>query len=79
MPVKTPILKRSVKLNGRKTSVSLEKEFWDGLREIANDEHTSMSALVDKISQSRNNNNLSSSLRLFVLHHVRNRKAKQRL
>ena len=29
--VKTSIIKRSVVLNGHKTSVSLENEFWDGL------------------------------------------------
>ena len=33
--VKTLIIKRSVVLNGHKTSVSLENEFWDGLCEIA--------------------------------------------
>ena len=27
--------KRSIVINGQKTSVSLEKEFWDGLREMA--------------------------------------------
>ena len=28
-------LKRSIVLNGHKTSVSLEQEFWDAFREIA--------------------------------------------
>jgi len=68
--VKSPIFKRSVILDGRKTSISLEKEFWDGLREIAEGEHTSTSALVSKIAQS-SNANLSSSVRLFVLNHFR--------
>lgn len=30
-----PNLKRSIVLDGRKTSVSLENEFWTGLHEIA--------------------------------------------
>jgi predicted DNA-binding ribbon-helix-helix protein len=33
--MKSTIIKHSIALNGRKTSVSLETEFWDGLREIA--------------------------------------------
>jgi len=33
--MKSTIIKRSIVLKGRKTSVSLETEFWDGLREIA--------------------------------------------
>ena len=68
--MKTLIIKRSVVLNGHKTSVSLENEFWDALREIADGQHTSMSALVRQVAES-NNSNLSSSIRLFVLNHFR--------
>jgi len=32
---KSPIVKRSVKINGRKTSVCLEDAFWTALKEIA--------------------------------------------
>lgn len=28
------VIKRSIIIDGQKTSVSLENEFWDGLREI---------------------------------------------
>ena len=35
----TLIVKRSVVLNGAKTSVSLENKFWDGLQEIARSEN----------------------------------------
>ena len=31
----SPVLKRSVALGGRKTSVSLEDEFWSALKDIA--------------------------------------------
>ena len=33
--MKSTIIKRSIVLQGHKTSVSLEAEFWEGLREIA--------------------------------------------
>jgi predicted DNA-binding ribbon-helix-helix protein len=69
--MKTLIIKRSVVLNGHKTSVSLENEFWDGLREIADSENISMSALVSKIAHDHNGNNLSSSIRVFVFNYFR--------
>ncbi|MGB6311474.1 MAG: ribbon-helix-helix domain-containing protein, partial [Pseudolabrys sp.] len=31
----SPVIKRSIIRNGHKSSVSLEDQFWDGLREIA--------------------------------------------
>jgi predicted DNA-binding ribbon-helix-helix protein len=75
MTVNTLIIKHSVVLNRHKTSVSLENEFWDGLREIAGGQHKSVSALVREIAQSDNktNPNLSSSIRLFVLNYFRTR------
>ena len=33
--MKSPIVKRSVNLDGHKTSVSLENAFWDALKQIA--------------------------------------------
>jgi Ribbon-helix-helix domain len=35
-------------VDGRKTSVSLENEFWLGLREVADHEHTSAAKLVER-------------------------------
>jgi predicted DNA-binding ribbon-helix-helix protein len=56
--------KRSVTLSGHRTSVSLEDEFWTALQEIAASSGQNLAALIDE--------NLSSALRLFVLHHYRN-------
>jgi predicted DNA-binding ribbon-helix-helix protein len=69
--VKTSIIKRSVVLDGHKTSVSLENEFWDGLCEIARRERLTPSALVERIARGRNSKNLSSALRVFVFGHFR--------
>lgn len=67
---RTVILKRSIMRNGSKSSVSLEDQFWDGLREIAAREHISVSELVRKIDRSHlNEQNLSSAIRVFVLDH----------
>jgi predicted DNA-binding ribbon-helix-helix protein len=69
--VKTSIIKRSVVLNGHKTSVSLENEFWDGLCEIARHERLTPSALVERIAHGRKRKNLSSAIRVFVVDHFR--------
>src|SRR5262249_10194102 len=62
-----PIIKRSIDLNGRKTSVTLEDEFWEALRTIAHGKKTTLVAIVDQINQTRNKINLSSAIRVFVL------------
>jgi predicted DNA-binding ribbon-helix-helix protein len=66
-----PNLKRSIVLKGRKTSVSLEKEFWDGLREIATLQGTTLTRLVGQIDKDRNGGNLSSAIRVFLFNHLR--------
>ncbi len=69
--MKSSIVKRSVIIGGHKTSISLEKPFWDGVREIADLRRTSVSALLQEIDSSRDNANLSSAIRVFVFEHFR--------
>ena len=61
------VVKRSVTLDGHKTSVTLEDEFWDALRAIAYRDKTTVVSLVGQINQTRNKGNLSSAIRVFVL------------
>jgi predicted DNA-binding ribbon-helix-helix protein len=65
------IKKRSIVLAGHKTSVSLEDEFWEGLRQIADERGKSLSGLLAEIDTERTFENLSSALRLFVLRYYR--------
>jgi predicted DNA-binding ribbon-helix-helix protein len=65
------IIKHSVKICGHPTSVSLEKAYWDGLKEIAAGKDMTLSELVDSIELDRRHGNLSSALRLFVLDHYK--------
>ena len=65
------VVKRSVIRNGHKSSISLEDQFWDALREIADHEHMAISALVATIDHGRTTNNLSSAIRVHVLDHFR--------
>jgi predicted DNA-binding ribbon-helix-helix protein len=71
--MKSPIVKRSIVLAGRKTSVSLEDAFWQGLKEIAKAHRKTLSHLVGGIDIDREQGNLSSALRLFVLNHYKTR------
>jgi predicted DNA-binding ribbon-helix-helix protein len=71
--MKSSVIKRSIVIGGHKTSVSLEDAFWNGLREIANVRNESLSSLVGSIAVDRQQANLSSSVRLFVLSFYRNR------
>ena len=45
---KTYVIKRSILINGHKTSVSLEDEFWRGLHEVAHDKYTTVPTLVGR-------------------------------
>ena len=54
-------------LGGAKTSVSLEDEFWNALKEIAGKRAIHLSDLVAEVDEQRGDGNLSSALRLFVL------------
>jgi predicted DNA-binding ribbon-helix-helix protein len=65
---KSRVLKRSIVLAGHKTSVSLEDEFWNALKDIAAGRDETLSHLIAVIDADRQNAaNLSSAIRLFVL------------
>ena len=65
--MKSAIIKRSVVVAGHKTSVSLEDQFWDAMKEIAKHRNMTLSDLVAGIDSDRKFSNLSSAIRLFVL------------
>ena len=77
--MKSLILKRSIVIAGQKTSVSLEEEFWQALKQIATGLDMPMAELVHQIDTQRENGNLSSALRLFVLEHYLSRARAKRV
>jgi predicted DNA-binding ribbon-helix-helix protein len=66
-------MKRTITVAGHKTSVSLEDAFWEGLKEIAKAQRKTLSDLVGSIDIDREQANLSSAIRLFVLNHYQAR------
>jgi predicted DNA-binding ribbon-helix-helix protein len=69
--VESVVKKRSVVVGGRKTSTSLEDEFWEALREIAQSQQMPLSKLLAAIKAEQRQNSLSSAIRVFVLNHYR--------
>ncbi len=71
--MKSSVIKRSIVLDGHKTSVSLEEAFWTDLKGIAHFQRVTLSKLVAGIDANRKQSNLSSAIRLFVLEHFQNK------
>lgn len=60
--------KRSLTLRGHRTSVSLEDEFWEAFRAIAEAEGRPINALAAEIDARRGTEcGLASAIRLYVL------------
>jgi predicted DNA-binding ribbon-helix-helix protein len=70
---KSSVVKRSIEISGNNTSITLEDEFWEALKEIATKRRSTLRDLVAGIDHDRRHGNLSSAVRLFVLNHYRNR------
>ena len=66
--------KRSVVIAGHATSLTLEAPFWQALKEIAQAEGTTVSALIEAIDAQRTDageSNLSSAVRVWVFRRVK--------
>lgn len=66
--------KHSVTIRGHRTSITLEADFWQSLKDIAAASATSLNALITSID-AQDPENLSSALRLFVLNYYKQRQA----
>ena len=70
--MKSPVIKRSIIVDGHKTSITLEDAFWSSLKEIAQAQGATVAQTVTEIDKTRQRANLSSAVRLFVFDWVRN-------
>ena len=75
--MKSLVVKRSVVVKKRKTSVSLEDDFWKSLKVIAKSHQQNLSHLIQEIDQNRQFANLSSAIRLFVLGFFKERQSRR--
>ena len=60
------LIKKSITIKKHRTSLSLEKEFWDALKIIATEQKCSIENLVVKIDLNRKTS-LASSIRVYLL------------
>jgi len=66
--MKSQIAKRTIIVNGHKTSISLEDQFWSELKAIAAERQLTVSRVVSMVDHDRGGlSNLSSALRCLVL------------
>ena len=66
-------VKRSFKIGGHPTSISLEQPFWDALKDVAASDKQPVSALISQIDAGRGSSGLSSAVRVWLLAHYRAR------
>jgi predicted DNA-binding ribbon-helix-helix protein len=67
------IIIRTLVIDGEETALSLETAFWDALTLMADDQHRSITAIIEDASGNTDAGDLSSAVRLFVLDYYRRR------
>ena len=63
---------KNVKVNGRRTSMRLDKETWTTLFDICHREDVTIHQLCSKIDATKGGCGLSSATRLFILEYLKN-------
>ena len=60
------LMKKSITIKKHRTSISLEKEFWDALKIIAIQRSSTVDKIIADVDLNRNTS-LASSTRIFIL------------
>ena len=71
--MKSSVVRRTIMIGDHRTSVSVEDAFWNSMKEISGQRDMTLSQLVGEIESNRQQGNLSSAIRLFVLDYFRSR------
>ena len=64
------LIKKSITLKKHRTSLSLEKEFWEALDLIAKNKNCSLQELISQIDIKRRSS-LASSTRVYILENLK--------
>lgn len=62
---------RSVRIGGRRTSMRLETQFWEALRDVAEREHSDVGEICTRIAKRARHANLSSAVRVALVDYYR--------
>lgn len=69
---RSTLVSRNVTVSGKRTSVRLEPEMWDGLQEICRRERSTMHQIVSSISlQKQDRTSLTAAIRVFIMRYYR--------
>jgi len=64
---------RNTRVEGRRTSVRLEPEFWAGLNELLEEEKVSLDQFCDYVQRRKGQASFSSTMRAQILEYFRRR------
>lgn len=64
-------LSKSITVNGRRTSIRMERSIWHALDEVSAREQCRVRDLIALIDRSRGENGLTAALRVFVVNYLR--------
>jgi len=68
---KSATIERSLVISGRKKTLSLERDFWIGLQEIAKSRNTTAAILATTVAKQSGIESLASALRIYVFRYFR--------
>jgi len=71
MERKNSLISRNVTINGRRTSLRMEKSIWDALAEVCKREQMIMHDLCTLIDNNRHITNRTSAIRAFIVAYYR--------
>jgi|694.fasta_scaffold00779_18 predicted DNA-binding ribbon-helix-helix protein len=69
------MIKKSMRINGLRTSLALEAVFWDGLEQLVDERKTTPPKLVAQIGETRTDPTMSlaAAVRVYLYSHARGR------
>jgi predicted DNA-binding ribbon-helix-helix protein len=71
-PARSTLVSRNVVVSGRRTSVRLEPEMWDGLREICQRERSTLHQVCTSASlQKSDDTSLTAAIRVYIMRYFR--------
>ena len=65
------LIKRSITINKHRTSLSLEREFWEAIKIVSKTKNCSIESIITRIDLNRKTS-LASSTRVFLLQFFKN-------
>lgn len=71
MVLVSPLVTRNVNVGGRRTSVRLEPDLWEALRDIAAREQRSLHEICTDIDRTRGGTRLTSAMRIYIVNYFR--------